>query len=112
MAASHTVITLIPTAHAQSIITNVAGCDFTTGRVHAECVPLFLSHLIQIIFALSGAACLIMIVIAGYQIAIAKAIDKDKSEGITRLRVAIVGFILCGMSWYIIDFIISALAGI
>ena len=99
-------------ASAQAIITNLPDCNFSTGRVHFNCIPAFLSHIIQFIFGLTGAVFLIMVIIAGYQIAIGKAIGKDRSEGLTRLRVAIVGFILCAISWYIVDFIISALAGI
>ena len=101
------------TVYAQptAIITNLTNCNFTSGRIHFDCIPAFLSHIIQFIFGLAGAACLLMIIISGYQIALAKVMGKDRSEGLTRLRIAIVGFILCAISWYIVDFIISALAG-
>ncbi len=108
------VVLLLPSAvfaQPTSIIKDIPNCNFTDGRVHKECVPAFLSHLIQFIFGLAGAACLIMIIWAGYEISLAKALGKDRSEGLTRLKVAITGFILCAMSWYIIDFIIAALAG-
>lgn len=98
-------------AEAQSaIITNVAGCAFGTGQVTAACVPAFLAHIIRFVFSLTGAFAVIMIVISGYQIALAKALGRDRSEGFTRLRVAIIGFILSACSWFIVDFIIQSLA--
>lgn len=93
-----------------AIVTSVSGCDFVGGRVTAGCVPAFLAHIIRFIFGLTGAFALIMIIISGYQIALAKALGRDRSEGFTRLRVAIIGFILCAFSWFIIDFIIRSLA--
>lgn len=97
-------------AQPQSIITSVPGCSFDTGQINAGCVPAFLAHIIQFVFGLSGAFAVIMIVISGYQIALAKVFNRDRSEGFTRLRVAIVGFILCACSWFIVDFIVQSLA--
>ncbi|PIR53060.1 hypothetical protein COU76_02960 [Candidatus Peregrinibacteria bacterium CG10_big_fil_rev_8_21_14_0_10_49_10] len=106
-------VLLIPTALAQnSLITSgISGCDFGTGKITKECAPAFLAHVLQFMFAITGAYFVIMIVIGGYQIAIAKAVGRDRSEGFTRIRVAIGGFILCAFSWAIIDFIIAALTG-
>jgi len=76
----------------------------------AACVPAFLAHIIKFVFGLTGAFALIMIIISGYQIALAKAMGRDRSEGFTRLRVAIIGFILCACSWFIVDFVVRSLA--
>ena len=96
----------------QSLITNIATCDFLSGKIHYDCIPNYLAHVIQFIFGLTGAGCLLMIIIAGFEVALAKALGKDRNEGLTRLRVALIGFILCALSWFILDFIISSLAGI
>jgi len=93
-----------------SIITNIPGCDFASGKVTAACVPAFLAHIIKFVFGLTGAFALIMIIISGYQIALARAMGRDRSEGFTRLRVALIGFILCACSWFIVDFIVRSLA--
>jgi hypothetical protein len=110
------IVTLLPTArvHAQAtaLIQNIAGCNFTTGVIHANCIPLFIAHLIQFFFGASGAFCLLMIVVSGFQIALAKVLGKDRNEGLSRLRTALLGFILSALSWYILDFIISSLAGL
>lgn len=104
---------LVPTAIAQGIISNsVPNCDFLSGDLSAECVPSLIGYIIKFIFALVGSIALIQIIISGYQIALAKVTGRDRSEGLTRLRVAIIGFILCAFSWYIIDFVISSLAGL
>lgn len=97
-------------AQPQSIIANIGGCDFVGGQVTAGCVPALLAHVVKFIFGLAGAFALIMIMISGYQIALAKAMGRDRSEGVTRLRVAIIGFIMCAFSWFIIDFVIRSLA--
>lgn len=103
----------IQKATAQGIISNnVANCDFASGFLTAECVPSMLSYIIGFIFSLIGLFAAIQIIISGYQIALAKVTGRDRSEGLTRLRVALGGFVLCAFSWYIIDFIVSSLAGI
>lgn len=103
---------LLPVAAAAqtAIITNIPGCDFASGMLTAACVPAFLAHIIKFVFGLTGAFALIMIIISGYQIALAKAMGRDRSEGFTRLRVAIIGFILCACSWFIVDFVVRSLA--
>tara|TARA_Y100000310_G_C20163636_1_gene570367 strand:+ start:160 stop:525 length:366 start_codon:yes stop_codon:yes gene_type:complete len=98
-------------ARAQSLIKEIDDCDFKTGKVSEDCAPAFLAHVIKFMFGITGAYFVIMIVIAGYQIALAKVLGKDRSEGFTRLRVAIGGFMLCAFSWAIIDFIVGAITG-
>lgn len=101
-------------AQAPSIIPSegLDECDFFTGMVNAECIPAFLVHLIKFVFGFAGAGFLIMILISGYQIALSGATGSGKEEGVRRLISAIGGFILCTITFFIIDFVISALAGI
>ena len=103
----------IPSAIAQGIISSTTSeCDFFGGQISAECVPAFITDIIEYVFAFVGFIALVQIIISGYQIALAKATGRDRSEGLTRLRVAIIGFIICAFSWYIIGFVISSLAGL
>jgi hypothetical protein len=105
----------IATAHAQtpSFIPagGVAGCDFASGRVTADCIPMFLAHIIQTIFGFTGAICLIMILISGYQFALGSVTGGDTSAAKERLKWAIIGMIVSALAFYIIDFVISSLAG-
>lgn len=89
----------------------VPGCDFDTGVIHAECIPMYLSYLIKTIFGLTGAFFLLMIIWSGYQFAL-KGITQDDTGAKERLKNAITGFIVCALSFFIIDFIISTLAGL
>ena len=94
---------------AQSIINPTSLPNVNSGRLTASEISTFMRETILLFFKFIGAACLIMIIISGYQVALAKAIGRDRSEGLTRLRVAVVGFILSVLTWYIIDFVITAL---
>lgn len=90
----------------------VPGCDFVTGNLSKNCVPLFIAHALQTIFAFVGGICLILIIIAGYQILLAVSTGGDRSGGIQTLRWAITGFIVSALTFFIIDFIISTIAGL
>lgn len=85
-----------------------AGCNFVTGDISASCIPDYIRYLLQIIFMFIGAFFLLMIIIAGYQIAIGSAIG-DKEAGKNRLKMAIVGFIISALSFFIVDFFIAVL---
>ncbi len=104
---------LVPIAHAQSIVTDgIAGCDFATGEINAgTCIPSFIAHIIQWIFALAGSVCIIMIIFGGYEITLGKLSGSGGESGRNRIRWAIIGFVMSATSFYIMDFIIAAIAG-
>lgn len=87
----------------------LASCDFVTGKLDAGCLPQYISYLITIIFQLTGAIFLLMIIIGGYQYTIGKASGGGGEEGKARVRFAIIGFLITAMSFYIVDFILNAL---
>ncbi|MBM3228253.1 hypothetical protein FJZ27_05360 [Candidatus Peribacteria bacterium] len=87
----------------------LASCDFVTGNLDAGCLPQYISYLITIIFQLTGAIFLLMIIIGGYQYTIGKASGGGGEEGKARVRFAIIGFLITAMSFYIVDFILNAL---
>ena len=101
-----------PSASAQALITQIEGCDFASGEIHAACIPIFLAHIIEFIFGFAGAVCLIMIIYSGYEIAISSLGGGDRSAGLNRLKFAIIGFVVSALAIFIIDFIISTIAGI
>lgn len=104
---------LVPVAHAQSLITSgIPGCDFATGDINPGlCIPSFIAHVIKLIFGFAGAACVIMIIFGGYQITMGTLAGGGADGGKTRIRWAIIGFIMAATSFYIMDFIIAAIAG-
>lgn len=84
-------------------------CDFSTGEIHAPCIPFYIIYLITIIFELTGAIFLLMILLGGYQYVIGKATGGGGEEGKARVRFAIIGFIFTALSVYILDFVLDAL---
>ena len=102
----------LPTfASAQSLLDEIPGCDFQTGAIKASCIPIYIAYLIEQIFMLTGAICLIVIMVGGYQYALGQIVGgKEKAQA--TIRYGIIGMIVSALSFFIIDFIISSLAGI
>ena len=93
-------------------ISNPMGtCDFGSGKIDANCVPAYIAHVIKILFGLAGFICLLMILLSGFEIALGTTVG-SKEHGKNRLLWAIVGFIVCALSFYIVDLIIKALSTI
>ncbi len=86
----------------------LADCPFHTGQLEARCAPAYIAYLITIIFELTGAIFLLMIIIGGYQYVISKAGGGGGDEGKARVRFAIIGFLVTALSFYIVDFILSS----
>lgn len=93
-------------AHAQIIVSDPKVCDFATGKLTAQCIPLFIGHVIEVIISFIGAFLVINIIIAGYQIAIANVID-DKAAGKNRLIWSLVGFAVAVSCYLIVDIILD-----
>ncbi len=102
-------------AFAQAFITDgITGCNFRSGVIRASCIPNFLAHVIQVIFGFSGAICILMIILAGYEYMLGSlpgGSGGSKEAGIERLRWAIIGFVISSLAFFIIDFFISAIGG-
>ncbi len=91
-----------------AIITNLPGCDFETGRLTAACVPIFIGHLITMIFSLVSAFFLLNVMYAGYQIAMGSWTG-EKSAGKDRLTWAIIGLVVTVCSYLILDLAVSVI---
>lgn len=99
-------------AHAFSLISpSVSSCNFVSGEVNALCVLEFIAHVIQQIFQLTGGICLIVVMIGGYELALGQAVG-GKEKGQTRIRYGVIGLFVSATSFFIVDFIVSAIAGI
>lgn len=87
-------------------------CDFTEGIINAgSCLPAFIAHIIRFVFAFSAGIAIIMIIFAGYEIVIGSLPGGSSESGKNRLTWAIIGFIMAAASFFIMDFIISAIGG-
>ncbi|MDD4628712.1 MAG: hypothetical protein PHE68_04960 [Candidatus Peribacteraceae bacterium] len=87
------------------------GCDIATGDIQADCIPGFIANIIKTIFGFTGGIFLVLVMISGFRIMIGKATGGDSSSGYTMLRFAIIGFITSALTFFIIDFFISTIAG-
>ncbi len=88
--------------------TVLAECNFFTGELAARCAPAYIAYLITILFQLTGAIFLLMIILGGYQYVISKATGGGGDEGKARVRFAILGFLVTALSFYIVDFILAS----
>jgi len=93
------------------IESGAGGCNFATGNIHADCIPDYLAHVLKLIFSLVGVVCFFMIIIAGYQIMLGNLTGGGKDAGKTTLLWAIIGFIISALSFFIVDFVITAIGG-
>lgn len=84
----------------------IGSCNFVTGEFHYACFPLYLGYLIQLAFAFGVGTCLTQIIWGGYEYAITPAVGGDNSGAKTRIRHAIIGLIVCILSFLIVDTIV------
>ncbi len=84
-------------------------CDITTGRIHAPCIPMFIAHLVQVVFSVISVFFLINVIYSGYQIALGY-INGEKAEGVERLRWSIIGLVVSVCSFLILDLVVSIIA--
>lgn len=82
---------------------------FESGEVTADCVPQYIAYVIQQVFAFTGAVCLIMIMIGGFQYALGNvAGGKDRAQA--TIRNGIIGMVVSALAFFILSFIINAIA--
>ncbi|MDD5469415.1 MAG: hypothetical protein PHO92_01285 [Candidatus Peribacteraceae bacterium] len=94
-----------------SLISDGAGgCDFASGQVHADCIPGYIAYLIKILFGFTGGICLIVILVGGFQYALG-TVAGGKDKAMATIRYGIIGMILSALSYVIVNFIVTAIAG-
>lgn len=86
------------------------GCNFDTGKIKPACLNHVIANAIEVVFAFSGAICLLNIILAGYQIAIGNVTGSGDTAGKDRLRWALIGFFICAASFGIINAALDAIA--
>lgn len=80
-----------------------ADCDFKTGLLQPDCLPMVIGNAVAAVFFFSAAICLINIILAGYQIAIGGITGEGDTGGKTRLKNALVGFFVTATTFGIIN---------
>jgi hypothetical protein len=88
----------------------IGNCSFVTGVFSFDCIPLYLSYLIRLVFGLAGGFALIEIIRGGYEYAMSgvQAIGMDKESAKKRISHAIIGLAVVVFAYLIVDTIVSA----
>ena len=90
------------------ITTGITGCNFSTGRLRAACIPNFIGYLVQFIFSLLGMFFLLNVIYAGYEIAVS-GVTGDKESGKKRLTWSVIGLIVAICAFVILDLVLSVI---
>ncbi len=85
-------------------------CDWGTGKLELECVNIVIGNAIKIAFGFAGTICLLMIIIAGYQIALGGITGSGDTGGKERLKWALLGFFMTACTFGIINAALSAIS--
>lgn len=84
----------------------LGSCNFMTGELSYDCIPLYVSYAINTVFGFIGTICLLQIIYGGYEWATGNLTGKTE-EGKTRIRNAIISFVIALLSFAIVDMIVS-----
>jgi hypothetical protein len=87
---------------------SIGECNFVTGELGFQCVPIFIAYVVEWMFAAIGTWAVIMMVYAGYEIALGGALGGTSDKGKQRLTWAIVGLIASLLSFAILNFVIAS----
>ena len=89
----------------------IGGCSFITGDFGFDCLPLYLSYLIRLLFGLAGGFALFQIIQAGYEYGLSGLpvgiVDKESAK--KRIMNAIIGLVVVVLMYLIIDTLLSAM---
>lgn len=102
------VLAAAPTSFIRS---GIAGCDFVSGNLTFACIPAFIANAIQVLFGFTGGIFLIMLLFGAYQFVIGSVSGGDTSGGKRTIRLAITGFLVSLLAFFIIDFFVDAILG-
>lgn len=99
--------TFIP---ASGTLTGPAGsCDFKEGKLHFDCIPLYIGYLIKLLLGFAAGASLIGILLSGYRIAIGSVTAEGKEGGKKELLATLIGLAVIVLSYLLVDTVIEAL---
>lgn len=97
------------TQNIQILKPGLDGCNWQTGRLEAKCIPIFIGHLVTVLFSLISVFFVINVMYAGYQIAMG-AWSGENTAGKDRLRNSVLGLIVSVCCYLILDLILTIVA--
>ncbi|MDD2907882.1 MAG: pilin [Candidatus Gracilibacteria bacterium] len=79
------------------------------GEIHVDDIPGVIKGAIDFAMSIAGTIAVIFIIIGAYQILFG-SIEQDKSKGKNTIVMAIGGFVIASLAWFIIKLIIDNLS--
>ncbi len=107
---------LVTIAHAQTfeLRTNIdpstAGCDFTNGNTRWDCIGNYVELLAQVVIGFAGSLALVFLIINGIRYMLNSATGEDSSSAKTGIFHSLLGVALAGLSYIIMETIVSNVA--
>ena len=83
-------------------------CDFRTGEIHFDCVPVYIGFLVTVAAGFAGGFFFFGIILGGYKFAL-KSASQEKQAGLQQLQGAFIGIIVVVFSYLIVDTILRTL---
>ncbi|MDP2090689.1 MAG: pilin [Candidatus Gracilibacteria bacterium] len=77
-----------------------------SGDIHTDDIPNIIRGVIDFMMGIAGTIAIIFIIVGSYKILLG-SIQQDKSEGKNTIIMAITGFAIASLAWFIIKFIID-----
>ncbi|NVP17178.1 hypothetical protein HUU51_00450 [Candidatus Gracilibacteria bacterium] len=87
----------------------VSSGDLRNGDIHIDDIPNIIRGMIDFAMGIAGTIAIIFIIFGAYQILFG-SIEQDKSKGKNTIIMAIIGFAIASLSWFIIKVIIDNLS--
>ncbi|MDD2871850.1 MAG: hypothetical protein PHS49_07720 [Candidatus Gracilibacteria bacterium] len=83
--------------------------ELRTGDIHTDDIPNILRGAIDFMLGIAGTIAIIFIIIGAYQLLLG-SFESDKTKGKNTIIMAIGGFMIASLAWFIINFIIDNLS--
>lgn len=85
------------------------GCNFVTGDIHFDCVPLYIGYLIKFLLGMAGGFFMFGMMIAGYKYMFGSVSGSGTEAGKKEIIGRLVGFAIIIFSYLLVDTILELL---
>ncbi|MCD5385122.1 pilin [Candidatus Gracilibacteria bacterium] len=88
------------------ILGNIDEADIRNGNIHVDDIPQILRGSIDFFITIAGTIAVIFIIIGAYKILLG-SLEQDKTKGKDTIIMAIGGFALASLAWFIVKLLID-----
>src|SRR3989344_3807802 len=87
----------------------LGSCNFVTGQIHFDCIPLYIGYLIKFLIGMAGGFFLFGIMMAGYKYMFGAISGSGTEAGKKEIIGRVVGFAIIIFSYLLVDTILELL---